>query len=60
MNTCPFDPTAPEYKDAPIGMFHCPICGEMVLAGFAHPDYSLLYNDIIDLPEPPNKDNLQS
>jgi hypothetical protein len=26
----------------PIGMFHCPICGEMVLACFPHPDYSIL------------------
>ena len=23
----------------PIGMFHCPYCGEMVLAGIVHPDY---------------------
>jgi hypothetical protein len=25
-----------------MGMYHCPECGEMVLAGVAHPDYSLL------------------
>ena len=23
-------------------MYHCPLCGQMVLAGVAHPDYSLL------------------
>jgi hypothetical protein len=28
-------------------MFHCPECGEMVIAGMAHPDYSLIE-------EPPN------
>lgn len=34
---CDFDPTV--YKDAPLGMFHCPLCGEMVVAGLPHPDY---------------------
>jgi hypothetical protein len=34
---CPFNPTI--YKDKPIGMFHCPWCGEMVLAGILHVDY---------------------
>lgn len=37
--TCDFDPT--DVK-GPIGMFHCPQCGEMVVAGRAHPDYSVL------------------
>jgi hypothetical protein len=36
---CDFDPSK---VDGPIGMFHCPECGEMVLAGYGHPDYSLL------------------
>ena len=41
MNTpCPYDPTTDE--NAPLGMYHCPVCGEMVIAGCAHPDYSLL------------------
>jgi len=35
MNTCPFDPIL--YLGQPIGMFHCPICGEMVIAGLPHP-----------------------
>jgi hypothetical protein len=43
---CRFDPMAPQYIDAPIGMFHCPLCGEMVLAGMPHPDYSAW--DLID------------
>lgn len=37
---CEFDPTL--HKDQPIGMFHCPKCGQMVVAGMAHPDYELL------------------
>jgi len=34
---CTFDPTI--YAGKPIGMFHCPECGEMVLAGLPHPDF---------------------
>ena len=34
MKKCSFDPRV--YKNAPIGMFHCPECGEMVLAGLPH------------------------
>jgi hypothetical protein len=26
-------------------MYHCPECGEMVLAGVAHPDYSILEDE---------------
>ena len=37
-NKCPFDPSV--YINVPLGMFHCPECGEMVIAGMAHPDYS--------------------
>ena len=40
MTKCSFDPTGDIYKDAPIGMFHCPECGEMVVAGIPHPDWS--------------------
>lgn len=36
MNTCPHDPT----KTHPsVGMYHCPECGEMVIAGMEHIDY---------------------
>lgn len=35
---CSYDPTLE--KGQPIGMFHCPQCGEMVVAGFPHPDYT--------------------
>ena len=41
---CPHDPR--QYLGAPIGMYHCPECGEMVLAGMEHPDYSLLAEEL--------------
>ena len=31
--TCPHREECLSLKGAPIGMYHCPICGEMVLAG---------------------------
>lgn len=34
---CTYDPEI--LKGEPIGMFHCPECGEMVVAGMEHPDY---------------------
>lgn len=35
-DTCPYDPrTCP----GQVGMHHCPECGNMVIAGMAHPDY---------------------
>ena len=43
---CDFDPMI--YKDEPIGMFHCPQCGEMVLAGVPHPDYDYINKSIDD------------
>ena len=33
--TCSFKPET--YANLPIGMFHCPECGEMVIAGMSHP-----------------------
>jgi hypothetical protein len=33
--SCPYDPRI--MRHAPIGMFHCPDCGAMVLAGYPHP-----------------------
>ena len=34
---CPHDPK--EYgKGLPLGMYHCPICGVMVVAGVPHPE----------------------
>lgn len=34
---CPHDPRT--MLGQPIGMYHCPACGEMVLAGFEHPEH---------------------
>ena len=31
----------PRKTVGPIGMYHCPVCAEMVLAGMVHPDWSL-------------------
>ena len=45
MVKCTFDPTADIYKDAAIGMFHCPECGEMVIAGLSHPDWDILLDE---------------
>ena len=36
MNHCPHDPR--QYAGMPIGMYHCPYCGEMVIAGMSHPE----------------------
>lgn len=35
VHLCDYDPTG--LAGQPIGMFHCPDCGCMVLAGVAHP-----------------------
>lgn len=35
MNKCSHNPV--ETKGA-IGMYHCPVCGDMIVAGFDHPD----------------------
>ena len=31
---CPYEPQ--QHIGQPIGMYHCPVCGEMVVAGFPH------------------------
>ena len=35
-NPCSYDPRSVP-ASAPIGMFHCPECGDMVIAGLPHP-----------------------
>lgn len=47
--SCSYDPK--EMAGEPIGMFHCPECGEMVVAGMDHPDYSLLDGDNPEIEE---------
>ena len=42
---CSYDPSP--LINVPLGMFHCPKCGEMIIAGMAHPDTPLIE-------EPPN------
>lgn len=41
---CTYDPRP--LMGEPLGMFHCPECGEMVIAGMQHPDYSLTEGDL--------------
>ena len=36
MTSCPYKPELIP-KDVPMGLFHCPDCGNMVIAGWAHP-----------------------
>lgn len=31
---CPHDPR--DHSGTPLGMYHCPLCGNMVVAGCAH------------------------
>jgi len=33
----PWEPQ--QLKGAPMGQYHCPYCGAMVMAGLPHPDY---------------------
>jgi hypothetical protein len=42
---CRFDPSTD--IDIALGQFHCPHCGEMILAGFPHPPSinDLIFND---------------
>ena len=40
--TCPHDPKTTK---GPIGMYHCPNCGEMVIAGCEHPEIELPFPD---------------
>jgi hypothetical protein len=40
---CHFDPRS--LKGLPIGMLHCPECGEMVMAGLEHPIYDYAAED---------------
>ena len=43
---CPWPWEPQQLLGAPIGMYHCPYCGEMVMAGIKHIDYR-------DMPDPP-------
>lgn len=48
---CTYDPST--LIDVPIGMFHCPECGEMVMAGLPHPDNNseISMEDFMDKPK---------
>jgi hypothetical protein len=37
---CPWPWEPQQLKDVPLGMYHCPYCGDMVVAGMSHVDYA--------------------
>jgi hypothetical protein len=37
---CPWPWEPQQLGGAPIGQYHCPYCGGMVMAGMMHPDWS--------------------
>jgi 5'-deoxynucleotidase YfbR-like HD superfamily hydrolase len=37
---CPWPWEPEQLKGQPIGQYHCPYCGDMVVAGIKHPDYA--------------------
>ena len=37
---CPWPWEPQQLKGAPLGQYHCPYCGGMVVAGVPHPDYA--------------------
>lgn len=46
MTKCLFDPVT--YTGPAQGMFHCPECDEMVVAGVPHPDYDDMDHMIVE------------
>lgn len=36
---CPWPWDPQQLVGAPLGQYHCPYCGDMVVAGLEHPDY---------------------
>lgn len=52
---CPYEPERDD--GVSIGMYHCPICGEMVLAGMTHPRYSNMETPTPYTDEWPEYDN---
>lgn len=41
---CPWPWDPQQLKGAPLGQYHCPYCGAMVLAGAEHIDYADAFN----------------
>lgn len=50
----------PEQRDGPLGMYHCPDCGAMLMAGFIHPYLCVLClareHPLFDAPSGSQKD----
>jgi len=41
---CPWPWDPQQLVGPPLGQYHCPYCGSMVVAGLPHPDYAALYS----------------
>ncbi len=56
---CSYDPS--QDPPAPIGMYHCPECGNMVVSGVPHPDWDnldSLYEEYLkEHPEEPDSED---
>jgi len=42
---CPYEPE--HLVGVPMGMFHCPVCGDMLLAGLKHPKRNIVLQSTI-------------
>lgn len=42
---CPFPFDPPQLVGQPLGQYHCPYCGAMVIAGMTHPNYAGMDED---------------
>jgi hypothetical protein len=47
---CPWPWDPPQRAETPIGLYHCPFCGAMVVAGMDHTDY----RERLERPEEPS------
>lgn len=54
---CPEKPEA--LLGLPIGMYHCPSCGEMQLAGLPHAKPDDAYEDMFGAPWPPGYEGVE-
>lgn len=46
---CPWPWDPQQLVGAPLGQYHCPYCGAMVIAGVEHIDYNGAFDDLTDV-----------
>ncbi len=50
---CPWPWDPQQLKGAPMGMYHCPYCGEMEIAGLTHSDWDTIdWSALENTPQP--------